>query len=119
MRIEYWEDIHCEVHIEEMPNSFEFTVFQILSWSENKKTKEYDVIDEKEVLFKGLIKWDACSHIYFGDEGYIHLCGGRSWFIFMEATKRVWEIAMKELPKEHSKDMFDLHLFPAVNKLKE
>jgi hypothetical protein len=73
---------------------------------------ETENLDEAQTMVKGLIKWDACSHIYFGDkDGYLHLCGGRNWFCFQEAIKRIWEIAIKELPQDHSKDMFDIELF--------
>lgn len=29
-----------------------------------------------ERYFAGSVKWDGCSHVYFGDDnGYLHLCG--------------------------------------------
>lgn len=122
MKIIKWEDIDCVARVENDGLSLNFAVFEIIAndnagelyekkgatssehWTHN--------IDEAQTLIKGIIKWDACSHVTFGDEeGYIHLCGGRSWFVFQEVVKRIWEIAMKELPQEHSKDMFDLELF--------
>lgn len=130
MRTIQWEDIGCvvRIEIEKDTPSLEFEVFEIMGRGqdtfgnftiplyEKKGAKssndETENLDEAQTLIKGLIKWDVCSHVTFGDEtGYIHLCGGRSWFNFQEAVKRIWEIAMKELPQEHSKDMFDLELF--------
>lgn len=32
--------------------------------------------DRVEKLLSGMVKWDGCSHFYYGDEdGYVHLCG--------------------------------------------
>ena len=123
-----WDDIECVARVEIEEHRMEFEVFEITAWSEGKDGKYSELeferkgatngmdttedMDEAQTLIKGCVKWDACSHVTFGDDdGYIHLCGGSSWFNFMEATKRVWEIAMKELPEEYSKDMFDLELF--------
>lgn len=32
---------------------------------------------KEEVYLSGFIKWDSCSHFYFGENGesYLHLCG--------------------------------------------
>lgn len=30
------------------------------------------------------IKWDGCSHLYFNDEGYFHVCGYDNWTRFNE-----------------------------------
>lgn len=120
-----WDDIDCTVRLEMEEISMRFEVFEVQGMAEGDEPGVYCVplyerkgaessndntesLDEAQPLLRGSIGWDACSHVYFGDNGYIHLCGGRSWLNFMEATKRIWEIAKKELPKEHSKDMFDL-----------
>ena len=107
----------------------DFEVFEVVARYENKKTGEFtepeyekkgsetsedmtENLDEAQTLVRGSVRWDACSHVYVGDEdGYVHMCGGRSWFTFIESMNRIWEIAAKELPQEHSKDMFDLELF--------
>lgn len=107
----------------------DFEVFEMVAWGKDEKTGEYTEIEyerkgatashdttnsleEAQTLIMGRIKWDACSHVTFGDkDGYIHLCGGRSWFYLIEVIKRIWGIALKELPQDHSKDMFDMELF--------
>lgn len=34
------------------------------------------IFDESERFINGFIKWNGCSHYYFGDDtGYLHLCG--------------------------------------------
>lgn len=122
MKIITWEDIECVAKINKENNSLDFEVYEIIGCLEDKmyfkkkgaksSDNTTDKIDEAQTLIKGFIKWDACSHVTFGDEdGYIHLCGGYSWFVLQEVIKRIWEIAMKELPQEHSKEMFDLELF--------
>ena len=125
-----WEDIDCiaEIEVSDDTPSLDFRVYEITGHSQNKDG-EWSVplfekkgaqsseeltenIDEAQTLIRGYIKWDSCSHIYFGDEeGYIHVCGGKSWFNLMEAIKRIWAIAREKLPREHSADMFDLELF--------
>lgn len=38
-------------------------------------------VEAAENYVNGMIKWDACSHFYFGDpknSGYLHLCGATS-----------------------------------------
>ena len=52
-----------------------FTVYKVTSWEMNG-----DICDTEQYL-KGTIKWDGCSHWWFGEEedgksdGYLHLCG--------------------------------------------
>lgn len=52
-------------------------------------------VEEAENYVNGMVKWDGCSHYYFGDsEGYLHLCGTES----MESLKEIvddifWECA--------------------------
>lgn len=34
-----------------------------------------NILEDAQPYLTGFIKWDGCSHFYFGDEGYLHLCG--------------------------------------------
>lgn len=106
-----WKDIGCVVKFEfnnvEYGKSLEFWVYEIVGEDElgnfdyeKKGAKSSDDttedMEEAQTLFRGLIKWDGCSHVYFGDEeGYIHLCGFDSWNYFYNALNRVWEYATK------------------------
>lgn len=70
-----------------------FKVYEVVSWTGDTS----EPID-KELYLKGTIKWDGCSHIYFGDgDGYLHLCGKH----FFEQHKRVidaiWDICSKKI----------------------
>jgi hypothetical protein len=64
------------------------TVYEIVgTLNDGKETKEYqrkgfptspdcvESIEEAEVYLNGSIKWDGCSDLYLGDEGYYHFCG--------------------------------------------
>ena len=130
--IKDWSDINFTVLFEKESDipALDFKVFEITARTKDEKTGEYTVpnyeiegavsseeltekIEEAKSYFRGHIKWDACSHVYFGDEGgYLHLCGGMSWKNLMEVMRRVWEYACEKLPEEHSKDMFDLEYEP-------
>lgn len=126
-----WSDIGFTVVFESEPGlSLDFKVFEITGHTKDEKTGEYAIpeyekkganssedttenIEEAQTLLRGRIKWDACSHVYFGDDnGYSHLCGGMNWKNLMEVMHRVWEYACSKLPEEHSKDMFDLEYQP-------
>ena len=131
--IKDWSDINFTVVFEKESDTpvLDFKVFEITARGQDEKTGEYTVLnyekegateerteelEEAHTYFRGSIKWDACSHVYFGDEdGYLHLCGGMNWKNLMEVMRRVWEYACEKLPEEHSKDMFDLEYEP--NKL--
>lgn len=122
----HFDDIDCTVVVTVLETQMTFSVYDIVARVEDEDgnftkrlyKKEGDCsdntenMDEAPTTVRGTIKWDACSHVYFGDkEGYMHLCGGRGWFNLMQCISRVWNIAMERLPQEHSKDMFDLELF--------
>lgn len=58
-------------------------------------------LDQAELLVKGSIKWDGCSHNNFGDEnGYLHACSRREMVRFGELFDRLFEIA-QELMSDH------------------
>ena len=69
-------------------------------------------LNEAQELIHGTIKWDACSHVYFGDEGYIHMCGGFNWRNFREAMDRVFKTAEEMLKEDHNADMFEEYYKP-------
>ena len=65
---------------------------------------EFKVIDEDEDenYLEGTIKWDGCSHLYFGESGthgYLHFCGKESYtrhtelmsFLFEKSSKVIKE----------------------------
>jgi len=94
--IEKYEDIGFTVvyEIEEaFKLSVNFKVYEIIGHQEGQ-SGNFDVpyyegiggcgsddksttnIGKANTYMTGMVKWDGCSHYYFGDEeGYIHLCG--------------------------------------------
>lgn len=96
-----------------------FAVYEIMSWSENPKTKEYDVPSEEELYLKAEIMWDSHCHVWFGEEtsggvqnAYLHLCGGDSWRKHVQLMEHIYNLAfqyMNRKPEEreefHLKDL--------------
>jgi len=87
-----------EIEYDENDKEFrlEFVVNEIISWDEQNNGIE------AERYLSGTIKWDGCSHIYFGDgdnNGYIHLCGKIHFDNHMNLMKELFELASKEITK--------------------
>lgn len=55
--------------------------------ADDKMTNE---VEKANVFIHGTVKWDGCSHVYFGDEGYIHLCGSRYFVSIGELLKKIY-----------------------------
>jgi hypothetical protein len=59
---------------------------------------ETNNLDDACPQVHGMIKWDGCSHVYFGNpkgkgegtDGYLHLCGEGSWLWLQHVLARVW-----------------------------
>lgn len=67
-----------------------------------------------QYLAKGSVKWDGCSHVYFGqadNSGYVHLCGRQSWLLFAEMLPKIYD-RCGELMREDNVDLLDGE-FPA------
>ena len=60
-------------------------------------------LEEGDVYVRGEIKWDGCSHNYFqvSDEhaGYIHACSRKEMVRFGELFNRLFDLAMKHMPR--------------------
>ena len=78
-----------EVSVMQYPNgqysniSCEFKVRKISSWEADDSKTPYE--EDIEDYLSMTVKWDGCSHLYFGDEvdedgaynSYHHFCGAR------------------------------------------
>jgi hypothetical protein len=123
-----WPDIDCvatmtlgagDAHVD-------FACYQVVAWGQDKDgkftVKEFErrgavesldtVTDlaEAQPLFSGSIKWDACSHVYFGEGdnfGYIHMCGADMWRSLPKAIERIFAEAGKLLKRGHNDEFFD------------
>jgi hypothetical protein len=80
--------VRAQLELKKVENSYvDFIVWQVNSWEQDLTPYE------KEKYFSGSIKWDGCSHVWFGEDsppdGYLHLCGKHFWELhnkIMEAT---------------------------------
>jgi len=70
-----------------------FNVFEVTSWNADNN----EVLDTEHYL-KGYIKWDGCSHIWFGDEnGYLHLCGKTYFERHKQVIDAIWDVCSKKI----------------------
>ena len=120
-----WEDISMVCIVDYRKSCIDFSVYEIFGHQEGKSKSVYDIkiyerkgskssedtttiIEEAQTYIEGTIKWDACSHVTFGDEdGYIHICGGRSWRQHIELMERVFGLARDYFKDDHQKEEFN------------
>lgn len=88
-------------------SNIEFKVFEVGS---NHLTSA----DLNEVYISGTIKWDACSHFYFGEEdetgnhdGYIYICGEPHFHNHRVVMFLLMEIAALELGEKFIDQTYD------------
>lgn len=75
--------------------SVNFNVFEVTSWNadDNKPI-------DNELYLKGYIKWDGCSHIWFGDgDGYLHLCGKHYFDQHKKVIDAIWDMSSKRIKR--------------------
>lgn len=91
------DDEYIKFQIEFEEGDFEasasFTVYEVTSWDAD--TNE---VLETEQYLKGYIKWDGCSHIWFGKEnGYLHLCGKQFFENHKKVMDAIWDVCSKKI----------------------
>lgn len=67
-------------------------------------------MDLAQPLFHGTIKWDGCSHVYFGEAdnaGYIHMCGVNCWKRLPLTLERIFAAAAERLKRGHNDEFFE------------
>jgi len=84
---------------------FSATVESVSGWD-----VDTDAPADFEPYLKCLIKWDSCSHFYFGEDpedgdGYIHMCGVRSYKEHIALVEFLYRLAfgqfgMNRLPMD-------------------
>lgn len=83
--------IKCE---DDKETRLEFEVYQVNSW----EMDDSPIKTNMDLFVKGVIKWDGCSDIYFGDEdGYLHFCGYRCFEDIKKVIDAIWYKAEKEI----------------------
>lgn len=75
-------------------HSVNFNVYKVTSWY-----AESGEISDSEHYLRGYVKWDGCSHFWFGDEGYIHLCGKGCFDKHVLVMQTIWDACSKKITK--------------------
>ncbi|OQM82044.1 hypothetical protein [Rhodococcus sp. 66b] len=74
---------------------FTFNADSVVAWEDDKKPVEF----EKYLI--GTIKWDSCSHLYFGidsdNDGYVHMCGVGDFQDHIALLKFLYELAFERM----------------------
>lgn len=112
-KVEYLEDLGVVVRTRSDWNSdagrplgLTYEVFEVVAYvdppefrsAEDPKEDTAD-LDKAEKFFNGHIKWDGCSHNYFGDKGgYYHGCSRDDVLRIGKVLEVVWERAVEALP---------------------
>lgn len=96
-------DSDCYWHLMEVTtindHRLEFSIYEVTAWEADESKSPIDV----ELYLKGCIKWDGCSHVWFGEEtdgvqdGYLHLCGKFHWELHAQVMANVYEYASKNI----------------------
>lgn len=77
---------------------FSFQADSVCGWTDEKQPVDY------EKYLHGMIKWDSCSHLYFGmDEerdGYLHLCGVHDFHDHIALLKFLYEMAFDRMGRK-------------------
>ena len=84
-------------------SSFNAKVYEVNGW-------ELDIANtpvELELYLSCYIKWDSCSHLWFGEKddegiqsGYLHLCGADSFIKHTDLLNYLYYLAFKSMNKE-------------------
>ncbi len=74
--------------------SLDFAVYAVEGWTgdENDEIFTEPDSDMHELLLKATVKWDGCSHVNIGDDGYLHLCGGSNWRRLPVLVEATWKL---------------------------
>lgn len=68
-----------------------FNVYIVNSWIDDEP-------EETELYLKGIVKYDGCSHFWFGEqEGYLHLCGKFYYEAHKKLMDAIWNICSKKI----------------------
>jgi hypothetical protein len=79
----------------------DFRVYDSIHWAFGE-----DEPFEKELYLSCSIKWDGCSHFWFGEEedgkpdGYLHICGLGSYYDHVKLMAYLYEKAFELMERE-------------------
>ena len=78
------------IQITSLETAVEFKIFQITSESENDEGTDTLILEQ---IVDGSIKWDSCSNIHYGNNGYIHACSPGDIINMHKAIEFAWKKA--------------------------
>jgi hypothetical protein len=94
--------------------SFEAVVDIVTSWEDNEHYKPpTHSAAEFEPYLRCTIKWDSCSHFWFGQtekdaphkrDGYLHLCGVLDFQRHVLLMKELYDLAFKRMNRSPEPD---------------
>jgi hypothetical protein len=91
--------VEFTVQVEVSDYSMNCVVYKATGW-----TMGNEIIEDEKYL-SAYIKWDGCSHFWFGDEDkYQHLCGKTAVDNHCKVLQAVWELAEKSI-REFDKEV--------------
>lgn len=96
----YTHDKKCYVVLFEVFNIHEDYSETKMKWMFDKKDTSYyanpiDDPDKAEIMISGSVKWDGCSDINYGRNGYIHSCSRNQVTRLSKILDYVFESAAK------------------------
>lgn len=72
----------------------DMSVFEVQGW-----LIDDDCPSGLELYVECTVNWDGCSHVVFGDVGYIHLCGLDAWEKHSAVMMQIYSYARVLIPK--------------------
>lgn len=78
------------VTTEKSKATVDFMVYEVISWKDNEPYEE-------EPYLRAYMKWDNCNHFWFGDDGYMHICGGEAMRQHLELMEFLYKYAFDEM----------------------
>lgn len=79
--------------------SITFNVYEVLDWLYNEENGGYDVVGDTELYLEAFMKWDGCNHFWFGNEGYMHLCGDGAVKMHQKVMEKCLEISKTKIKR--------------------
>ncbi|WP_283747859.1 hypothetical protein [Bacillus thuringiensis] len=71
----------------------DFNIYKInASGSDNQDNDYYGV----EIIVNGMLKWDGCTHLRFGEDGYVHFSETDDLICFNKALEFMYSRVRKE-----------------------
>lgn len=85
--------------------SMNFKVYEVGGWMCDEDNTPTDL----ELYVHGTIKWDGCSHVYFGGDfdnpnGYLHLCGKDYWEKHNKVMTEIFKVGSETI-EHYNKDV--------------